>query len=263
MMMKYKDNEMEKDLTKELDTLTAFFTESPDMLCMVRDGRFTRVNPAWEYTLGYRVDELAGEPFEKFIHPDDIKKTSAEYGRLLNGQVTVNFENRYRCNDGSYKRIQWTATPRRSANKEIDEIEVHAAGRDVTEHQRSIEDLKHFFEKSLDMLCFVNKKGIFQQVNPAWTDTLGFKSSQLIGKHVKDFIHPNDLEATKAEFRRLVLDGQNVIFFENRYRCNDGSYKRIQWTATPNDNADMIYAVGRKVAPQPSAYLLTQDTEKQ
>jgi len=93
------------------------------------------VNPAWKSTLGYTVEELVGKTFENFLHKGDIDKTNAEYGRLLNGHVTVNFKNRYLCKDGSYKRIQWTANPCYGADKEI--YEVHAAGRDVTAQKYS------------------------------------------------------------------------------------------------------------------------------
>ena len=42
------------------------------MLC-IRDlqGRFVRVNRAWERALGYTVDELEGAPLLPLIHPED------------------------------------------------------------------------------------------------------------------------------------------------------------------------------------------------
>src|SRR5262249_17330877 len=77
-----------------------FFSSSLDMLCMADfDGRFRRVNPAWERYLGFRPDELVGKPYLDFIHPDDREATIAEAGRVAAGAQSFSFENRYLCKD--------------------------------------------------------------------------------------------------------------------------------------------------------------------
>ncbi|MFN3885290.1 MAG: PAS domain S-box protein, partial [Rhodocyclaceae bacterium] len=52
--------------------LATFFDVSLDLLC-VRDSdyRFVRVNQAWETALGYKIEEMEGQPMLDFIHPDD------------------------------------------------------------------------------------------------------------------------------------------------------------------------------------------------
>jgi|SRR6516225_7616825 hypothetical protein len=62
--------------------------------------------------------------------------TIAETQKLLAGGETVLFENRYRCKDGSYKWLQWTAITA------FDHQRIYAAARDVTERKRSLECLK-------------------------------------------------------------------------------------------------------------------------
>ena len=95
------------------------------MLCIAGvDGRFQRVNPAWHETLGWTTDELTAVPYGDFVHPDDVAATVAEGAKLADGQTTINFENRYRCKDGSYRWLNWKAAalPDRSL--------VYAAARD-------------------------------------------------------------------------------------------------------------------------------------
>ena len=42
------------------------------MLCIAgTDGRFKKVNPAFERTRGFPTEELLRRPFYDFIHPDD------------------------------------------------------------------------------------------------------------------------------------------------------------------------------------------------
>ena len=49
-----------------------FFEVSIDMRCVLSfNGYFTKVNPAWERTLGFTVEELTSRPFIEFVHPDD------------------------------------------------------------------------------------------------------------------------------------------------------------------------------------------------
>ena len=94
----------EQTLRAKTEELDRYFTASPDLLCIAdTDGRFRRLNPEWERTLGYPLTELEGRRFLDLIHPDDLDATVAAVGRL-SGQAEVrNFINRCRCQDGSYR----------------------------------------------------------------------------------------------------------------------------------------------------------------
>ncbi|HEX2465337.1 MAG TPA: histidine kinase dimerization/phospho-acceptor domain-containing protein, partial [Thermoanaerobaculia bacterium] len=93
----------------EADT---FFDLSLDLLCIAgTDGRFRKVNPAFERILGWTHDQLLARPFYDFVHPDDLEATQREVAKLAQGIPTISFENRYRCADGSYKSLLWTSQP--------------------------------------------------------------------------------------------------------------------------------------------------------
>lgn len=104
-----------------------FFDASIDLLCFLAfDGRFKRVNPAWERTLGFSADELTSRPFIEFVHPDDRERTIAQNALVRAGGQAIAFENRYLCKDGSYRWLLWNATPDASANT------IYSVARDVT-----------------------------------------------------------------------------------------------------------------------------------
>lgn len=108
-------NEMSEELERrltELQEFKTFFDKSRDMQCVAgTDGYFKRVNPAFERNLGWSEDELLGRPFVDFVHPDDVQATIRETEQISGGRPTVSFSNRYRCKDGTYKRLRWTAHP--------------------------------------------------------------------------------------------------------------------------------------------------------
>ena len=75
-------------------------------------GVFRSVNGAWQKTLGYSRDELLGHPMLDLVHPDDREATMAEHRRLaVLGEDTLNFHNRCRHRDGSYRWLEWMIRP--------------------------------------------------------------------------------------------------------------------------------------------------------
>lgn len=115
-----------------------FFDPSMDLLCIAgEDGYFKRLNPAWERTLGFSREELCSKPFIEFVHPDDRARTRDVMEKLSGGQPAINFENRYRCRDGSYRWLTWV-TPDPEHNPPI----FYAAARDITELKQMEEALR-------------------------------------------------------------------------------------------------------------------------
>ncbi len=122
-----------KRAEEELRTL---FVMSRDMLCIAGfDGYFRRLNPVWEETLGYSVEELTSRPYVAFVHPDDRSATHAEAKSVISGQGTLVFENRYRRRDGSYRWLAWKAAPN------LEQGLIYCVARDVTEQKRAAGEL--------------------------------------------------------------------------------------------------------------------------
>ena len=99
-----------------------------------------------------------------------------------------------------------------------------------------------FFSLSQDLLCVIDFQGQFTQLNPAWEKTLAISSQKMLGKRFIEFVHPEDRETTQVAVEKLV-SRQEIISFENRYRCADGSYRWLFWNATPDLERQLIYAV--------------------
>lgn len=103
-----------------------------------------------------------------------------------------------------------------------------------------------FLNCSLDLLCVAGFDGYFQQLNPAWTTTLGWTPEELKSKPWLEFVHPDDREATVSARNRL-MQNQAVRGFENRFRCKDGSYRWLSWDSFPLSGEQLIFAVVRDI----------------
>lgn len=116
----------EKALIERTIELNSYFTNALDLFCIAdTDGHFRRLNEQWEHTLGYKLAELEESRFLDFVHPDDIESTREAVSQLDKGKDLIDFVNRYRCKDGSYRWLEWKAN---SIGKTI-----YAAARDITD----------------------------------------------------------------------------------------------------------------------------------
>jgi PAS domain S-box-containing protein len=114
------------------------------------------------------------------------------------------------------------------------------------ERKRAEEELDTFFTMSIDMLCIAGVDGYFKRVNPSWERTLGFDEEELLSRPYLDFVHPDDREETVRRAAGLAR-GQDVVSFENRYACKDGSYRWLYWNAAADPTAQRVYAIARDV----------------
>jgi PAS domain S-box-containing protein len=106
------------------------FNLSMDMLCTAGfDGFLKQVNPAWSLTLGWSQEELMTRPWLDFVHPEDREATLGAGELLLSGKPIQEFENRFRCRDGSYRWLSWNSFPR--PNEGL----IFAVTRDITERK--------------------------------------------------------------------------------------------------------------------------------
>jgi len=110
-------------LTPDFET---FFSASLDLL-VIRDAglKIVKVNQAWERVLGYKAEELEGQPMLSFIHPDDVAASHSQMQRIETERDVKGIINRYRCRDGSYRYLEWRARQEGDL--------VYGIARDVTE----------------------------------------------------------------------------------------------------------------------------------
>lgn len=195
---------------KAAEQLDRFFAVALDLFCIADvDGRFLRVNPAWERVLGYPVAELEGKRFLDYVHPDDLADTLSAIARLKGQEEVHHFVNRYRARDSSYRFIEWRSYP-------VGNL-IYAAARDITERKRGEDELLRqtsllsgLLNSISDIVFFKDKDGVYLGCNLGFARYVGRSTSEIVGrtdsdlfdKDTADFYRRNDLLAMAQEGTR-------------------------------------------------------------
>jgi len=172
------------DVTRERQTqeaLDSFFDQRMTMNAMVDfEGKFVRVNGLWETKLGYRRDELEGEVFIEFVHPEDREKTLSEAGRVIeNSEGSSEFENRYRHKDGFYRWLSWSSVTSPEAGL------IYAVAIDVTEARIADDKLRQaatVFQSTVEGVMISDLDNRIIEVNDAFSQITGYTEEEAIGK---------------------------------------------------------------------------------
>ena len=213
----------EQALSAKTQELEQYFNNTLDMLCIAdTDGNFRRLNPEWEAVLGYPASEMEGKRFLDFVHPDDKAATVDVLQKLAGQNSVVNFVNRYRARDGSYRFIEWRSFPVGRT--------IFASARDITARKNADLALREseaqyrgIFEQAAVGICHCSLEGVFLRVNRRMTEILGYGEAELLRLNFRDITHPGDL-AEDLEHVRQVLNGQAKGFdMEKRYIRKDGA----------------------------------------
>ena len=202
-----------------------FFALGSNLLVVAGfDGYFKWISPAWERTFGWTAEELIAHPWLYFTHPDDHEQTVKEAQKLLAGQETVAFENRYRCKDGSYRWISWNTKPY------TEEQLLYCAATDITERKEAEEALREsaerfrFLAESMPQKIFTAKpNGDVDYFNQQWTQFTGLSFEQIRDWGWTQFIHPDDVEENVRRWQHSIDTGE-PFQFEHRFRRADGVY---------------------------------------
>jgi diguanylate cyclase (GGDEF)-like protein/PAS domain S-box-containing protein len=113
------------------------------------------------------------------------------------------------------------------------------------------QDLGKFFTLSPNMLSILSMDGLISHVNPAFQYSSGWDEQELIGKRLIEFVHSRDAKPMGRTLNNLKI-GLLVSTAECRFRCKDGRYKHLYWTAYPDQTNKLIYAIAQD-SPFPSS----------
>lgn len=208
---------------QELNYIKSLFSLSNDLICVAGiDGYFKKLNPAFQQVVGWDESDLLTNSIIEFIHPDDQVATRHEIAQLAAGETTVNIVLRFRCKNGTYRDIQWVATPEPKTGF------LFAIGRDITEEKQkelqlfySENKFRSFFESSQGLMCIHDLEGRFLTVNTAGANALGYQPDELTGQRLMDIVPVNQQPGLNAYLETIRKTGKAKGLLQTLHK--DGS----------------------------------------
>ena len=168
------------------------FDQSVDMLATATlDGYLTRVNPAFQKTLGLTPELLLSRHVLDFVHPDDIPRAKKQMRKMEAGEGARSFEVRCRHVDGTYRWLSWNCNP-------ADDGVLYAVARDVTEQkeaearqmemaralERAAQEWRVTFDTIDDPVVLVDEAGMVRRLNEKARELAGLEHSDILGRRV-------------------------------------------------------------------------------
>lgn len=205
---------LESEVARRIRERDLIWRNSMDLLLVIGlDGVLRAVNPAFTSILGYAPDELVGQSFKPFVHPDDVDPTVAAITRASQGSQNL-FEVRLRHKDGGYRWFAWRAAPEKDL--------VYANGRDITVEKKQAEQLLQANEARLQLALEAGEMG-------AWEWQPGSKSfvwlhgaaamhgvpdadgpvAISVGDYLRRYVHPDERDMLAAVITGLIEEGKH------------------------------------------------------
>jgi PAS domain S-box-containing protein len=248
-----------REKTEELDQ---YFSTSLDLFCIAdTEGYFRRLNAQWERSLGYTLAELEGRRFLDFVHPDDMQATLDAISDLTSQKEVLNFTNRYRHRDGTYRWIEWRSFPKGDR--------IFAAARDITDRKRiedalreSEEKYRTLVESSFDGIA-IHQDGILVYVNQTAAQILGAPDPGVfIGVPAIDIVAPAFRE--RIAERVKLAPGNALGLIREQFVLRDGSLIDVDVTTAPSTwkGRPAAYVTFRDITAQARAENALRESEE-
>lgn len=215
------------------------------------EGKITLMNPMAEKYTGWSSAEAVGLDYNSVFNNRNMLTKERdvdpvayvlETGKTIATPKLESLVSR----DGSEIRISGIATGICSETGEITGVVISV--RNVSKEYELEREVEAFLEVNLDIFCVADTEGKFRRVNKRFEEILGYRADEVEGTDFMDYVHEEDIEATKSALKQLE-ENISISGFTNRYRCKDGSFKYLEWHSTPGIGK-YIHSSARDVTEQ-------------
>jgi PAS domain S-box-containing protein len=215
------------------------FQISPDLLCVSSaDGFFKQVSPAITPLLGWSAEEFLSQPYLDWVHPDDQSATLREVERqVVQGEKVLNFENRYRHKNGSWRYLAWRSVPQPGGL-------MYGTARDVTDIRamqealrRSEESLSVTLNSIGDAVLATDIRGCVTRMNPIAEQLSGWSQADALGKPATEvfrIIHEETRQPAVVPVDKVLQTGEiHGLANHTLLIARDGTERPIADSAAP------------------------------
>ncbi|MBS2006209.1 MAG: PAS domain S-box protein [Cyanobacteria bacterium SZAS TMP-1] len=114
-------------------------------------------------------------------------------------------------------------------------------------------------DNAVDVICTIDRDGVFTAVNPAVKGLWGFDPEEIIGQPISRVIVPEDFKATVKAIEEIVKSSQQEGVFENRIVCADRRTVDFAWSAHWSRKDKSLFCVARDITERKEVDRMKRD----
>ncbi|MFT7513022.1 MAG: PAS domain S-box-containing protein [Candidatus Omnitrophota bacterium] len=243
-----------KLITTESEFRNAIMEAPFPIIIYSRNGTVLLLNKMWTHLSGYNRKDIPtlDDWLEKAYDlngPANVDPMAS--GIHVNERASDQGNQDIRTKGGESR--TWYFNSRMLSGEAAEDGKVISMAVDITETRQAQAELDQFFNLSIEMLCILTFDGHFKRVNPSIKEVLGYAEWELKDHALSEFVHEDDVPATEQLLKRMS-EGEPTLYFENRFRTQDGQYRILIWSAYPDMKEGLIYAAARDVTEEKIAH---------
>ena len=224
----------EEALRQSEERYRALYEDNPSMYFTTdAEGTILSVNWFGAEQLGYRIEELVGQPVLMRFHPDDRESVRQQITICLQKPMQViHWEFRKVRKDGS---VLWVKEAARSVRGADGNPVVLIVCEDITERKRAEEErmrLVTAIEQSAEAIFITDKDWIINYVNPAFERITGYDRTEIMGRHTR-ILKSNMHDKSFYKRIRIILARGDVWSGRLTNKKRDGTFYEAEVTASP------------------------------
>ncbi|WP_020527739.1 PAS domain-containing sensor histidine kinase [Flexithrix dorotheae] len=254
-----------RQLEKSQQEYKSLFDQHPDaVFALDRKGYFISFNERLLELIGISPEKLKKISFKPFCAPEDLDRVMGNFLQVLEGKPQT-YQTGMITNKGKRLELNITNMPI-VVDGEI--VGVYGIARDITEHKKadlelkqSQENLQKIMDHSLDIICTIDREGLFKQISPASEKILGYSPKELVGIPYISLVYEEDREITTKAAEEIAA-GISTTNFMNRYVRKDGRLVPIIWSVYWDNEDELFYCIARDATEKKKAESLLRESEK-
>jgi PAS domain S-box-containing protein len=244
----------EKALRKSEKKFRLIIENSHDILyTLTTKGVFTFVSPAWTTLLGHPVTQVVGQPFQKFVHPDDIPGCMVFLKSVIEtGQRQEGVEYRVQHTNGTWYWHTSSAVPFKNDAGTI--VGFYGIARDITGRKLAEDALRESHQildaiiNTIPVRVFWKDKDLtFLGCNTEFARDAGFeKPEDVIGKDDYTMGWGEQAELYRADDRLVIESGKPKLLIEEPQTTPSGDQICLLTSKVPlkDTNGEIIGVLG-------------------
>jgi len=233
------------------------------------EGIILDVNPAWLKILGYKREEVIGNPFSDFLGDETKQVFQERFPQFLQRGYTHDQELVLKKRNSLPITVAFEGSIGYDQNRQP--LQTYCTFKDITESKKNEQELikseekyRLLVENQTDLIVKVDKNERFLFVSQSYCRTFGKTEEELLGQSFMPLVHEDDRESTAIALETLN-EPPYVCYLEQRAKTVRG-WRWFSWMdkaiLNKQGQIEEILGIGRDITERMNTKLALEQSEQ-